>query len=437
MAIIQVVSEEANRSVEDLLKTVQQIASRLAIPEELLHDHLDDKDDLLAPYRRQAEDALLVLRDETRRPEWDELDEAQRAKIVFDILRLDGDEPWSTPGIRQLVDELTSPLPASLFAHILTHLLRPLFASHPSVHPSTTRAVPRAPTLSDLDAPQPFKSPSAWGAHCVLASCSERVDVEAHLGVIVPPTLVLMDDHAPLYRERGASVLSTWLGRVDPPVLRRMGLDALLLRSLTHSLALNPAEPMRHVLRPALVLAARQEPEKRAATYATIIDRAVLSAWTYAPAGPEGRPALVAAAQHLVVLCETCGTGIARWLQPIVAGLLDPLQYPPSAVVLAHFSANLEALLAVLITLRGTGRAARWRGRILDVLARVWVQTHERLALEEDEADRRAYERVRTRACNVYREIETQCPLVRAVEFKTLLSLDADLFSPLVSPASA
>lgn len=58
--------------------------------------------------------------------------------------------------------------------------------------------------------------------------------------------------------------------------------------------------------------------------------------------------------------------------------LLEPLQYSPSASQLPHFEANMHALLSVLRTLRGTHRVARWRGQVLDVLSRLWVQIRER-----------------------------------------------------------
>lgn len=45
---------------------------------------------------------------------------------------------------------------------------------------------------------------------------------------------------------------------------------------------------------------------------------------------------------------------------------------------MVHYNANLSALLHVVRTLGDTGRIARWRGQILDVLSRLWVQLNER-----------------------------------------------------------
>ena len=75
--------------------------------------------------------------------------------------------------------------------------------------------------------------------------------------------------------------------------------------------------------------------------------------------------------------------GSADTLQSIIPYLLDPLQYTPSAAVFAHFQANLSALLCVMRTCRSTGRMPRWRGQILDLISRLWVQLEERKGVDD------------------------------------------------------
>ena len=76
--------------------------------------------------------------------------------------------------------------------------------------------------------------------------------------------------------------------------------------------------------------------------------------------------------------------------QAIVPNLLSPLQFMPTAAVLPHYEANLSALLRVLQIVAPTGRGARWRGQILDVISRLAVQLGERgEAASEDSMLRR------------------------------------------------
>jgi hypothetical protein len=72
--------------------------------------------------------------------------------------------------------------------------------------------------------------------------------------------------------------------------------------------------------------------------------------------------------------------------QSIIPNLLDPLQYTPTTAVLPHYRANLSALLRVMKACRTTGRVAKWRGQIIDVLSRLWVQLDAEISLAQSES---------------------------------------------------
>lgn len=57
-----------------------------------------------------------------------------------------------------------------------------------------------------------------------------QIDVERLIGLVLPPTLVMMDDWEPAWRVRGVVVLESWREKVDPAILKRMGVDKLLLK---------------------------------------------------------------------------------------------------------------------------------------------------------------------------------------------------------------
>jgi hypothetical protein len=125
-----------------------------------------------------------------------------------------------------------------------------------------------------------------------------------------------MDDFEPAWRGRGCRVLSGWVKRFPVEIVKRMGLDKLLLDSTIHTLSLHPNPPLPHVLPLALDLVSMTtEGEKQADRLSEIVDKSLVKGWTYAPPGIEGRPVLVNLAHQLELLSEVIGTGIVRWLK--------------------------------------------------------------------------------------------------------------------------
>jgi hypothetical protein len=140
--------------------------------------------------------------------------------------------------------------------------------------------------------------------------------LEPKIGLIIPPTLTLMDDFDPAWRGRGCRVLEGWISRFPTEVMKRMGLDRLLLDSTIHTLSLHAKSPLPHVLPLALALVDRTtEGAKRAARLGEIMDKGLVSGWTYAPSGAEGRVISTNIAQQLEIMCGVMSTDIVRWLK--------------------------------------------------------------------------------------------------------------------------
>lgn len=210
--------------------------------------------------------------------------------------------------------------------HLLAGPVRTLFTKpHPMLDTTTTRAAHRPFGGSDAQADfqdaesQPWKAQAGWGCYNLLAWCVSLLpgeDIEANIGLILPPTLTMMDDWEAPWRGRGVFVLNAWIEKVDLVWMKRMGMDRLLLASLLHTLQLHTNPPLPQVLPTALRLIERtMEGKKKADTLAEVVDKALLSGWIYAPSGTEGRPVLVHIAQELELMCDALGTGITRWLK--------------------------------------------------------------------------------------------------------------------------
>lgn len=222
---------------------------------------------------------------------------------------------------------MTAHLDRPLIAlHILSNQLRHLFTQpHPLIHPETSRALrrpaggPEAQSDFHDSATQTFKTPPAWGCYNILSFCVAFLppdDIEKRIGVILPPTLTMMDDWDPAWRGRGCTVLGKWIDHFPTEMMRRMGLDKLLLDSLIHTLSLHSNPPLSQVMPIALKLIDRNfEGERKAERLSEIMDKALLQGWMYAPSGLEGRPVLINTAKELEMVCGSMGTGIVRWLK--------------------------------------------------------------------------------------------------------------------------
>src|ERR1700730_3578080 len=54
-------------------------------------------------------------------------------------------------------------------------------------------------------------------------------EYETHWHLIIPPVMTLLDDYEAKYKLQGVKIVSEMLGRVPPELLRRTGIDRLLL----------------------------------------------------------------------------------------------------------------------------------------------------------------------------------------------------------------
>lgn len=206
-----------------------------------------------------------------------------------------------------------------LSKYILSTVLRPLFSPHPYIFNNRAVAKPLggAEAMDDLQETSTYKTQQGWGSANLLywaSSVLPSVQLERHLNLILPPTLTMMDDWEPFWRLKGIWVLSGWLKNMDKEELKRRNLNSLLLKSLLHTLSLH-AKDSKVVLETIVqYLLDDFKDEKRADVLNEIVDKACISAWSYA-SGEDAKTMLIQAAEDWETLCGVMGTGIARWLK--------------------------------------------------------------------------------------------------------------------------
>ncbi|OXG45980.1 hypothetical protein J010_05704 [Cryptococcus neoformans] len=453
MAIVEEIGQGAGgsgyiwSSLDELLQSLVKLSKDLALPDTLVSGFMNEVDELgLEPYKIKSLQIVKEMVPKIKEVEtdwgWEEVSTDNQIRILGNIIRLHGVDSWSSIEVCNSINDISPHLPSSLPLNLLP-TLRPYFAPHPSLS-SASRPLKTTTGGKDVNMDmheiQPFKSAAGWGSHNILRWCASRLtadEVEKNLGLVLPPTLVMMDDYEPSWRETGATVLESWTFKLDPAVLHRMGLDALLLKSLIHTLSLHPNPPVYKVLPITLHLIEYTNPPGRERTelYGNIMEKHFVQGWVYAPSGIEGKVVSIGLAEELIIMCDLLGPAIVRWLKSIISHLLDPIQYPPTPPIIPHYKSNLTALLHLIRTIRATGRLARWRGQVLDILSRLWVQCQERKGIEdtEEEAMLKPLEEL---VKELFKEIALQIPSVIEVEYPQLLSLSTTMFKDLIAAST-
>jgi hypothetical protein len=176
-----------------------------------------------------------------------------------------------------------------------------------------------------------------------------------------------------------------------------------------HSISLHPTPPNPPVLVHGLttlfrLLSLIRDPtsEDYANEVALAVDQGIKDGWQYAPSGMDGIEMMVEIGMGVELVCKEIGLGIVRWLnvslfrccfsspseypsilidQDLIPGLLSSSYLPPSPYAVGLQLTNLHALHILLETISSTDRSERWRGQVLDALARNWVGVEEDLKL--------------------------------------------------------
>ncbi|KAF7799085.1 hypothetical protein EIP86_010315 [Pleurotus ostreatoroseus] len=349
----------------------------------------------LEEWRRAAYAVLCDLRTRlaaiARQEQQPELPLETRARVVYIAAQFDGDGAWVLDTTKDVAREILAPYdtPSSepdlaLLTHLLTHHIKPVFHSnpHPAVHLSTGRrlARPAGGRAGVLD----YYEAQAWkrrpGAPNVLAWCVRHIEgtmYERVWHLVIPPMMTLLDDYEVPYKTLGVRIVSEMLDRVPPELLRRTGMDGLILASL-HKCFPNLRDPgtpaLLRLAVPTCVqfIEATTPPgsKQRFDQLCAVFGDGVIGAvWFYS--GSE-RAALEASLDTLPVIVDALGVGVARYLKAIIPQLTYPLLTAPAHTTpLSTQLASARALRAVLAAC--APRAHRWRGDVLDAVCRCWV----------------------------------------------------------------
>ncbi|KAF9004777.1 hypothetical protein BDQ17DRAFT_1424610 [Cyathus striatus] len=428
------------------MSTLESTLDILHIPSEYARPSaLEDLDTqaILNEWKRRTGKVLRELKsiiedrkDDSERKSERGLEIDEEAELVFCVAPfLDDEAGWTTPESRSLADDI---LPASptvpLISYILKNKIKSLFSPspHPYLSRTTARALPRA--AGGPGAAQDYYEGQLWkeypGLGQVLHWCIEHIPTEKYeelWPLVIPPTMTLLDDYEEQFKIRGVYAISCMLKNVPPELLKRTGLDGLLRKSLSATVALQSA-PLLEASLTTLVDLIKATSTLGTEAYfdqlCELIGESIVNdTWFYAYDKPD---VLVASVKALVPIIEALQLGSARFLNALIPQLTHPLRpVPMQAPNTALQIASLRALNALIV--HCAPRMHEWKVTIVDGIARCWVDRFVDEREAKPDTDR---EQLKQLLQDAMCALALACPSVET-EIAQVAQLDRDLFREL------
>ncbi|KAI0751219.1 hypothetical protein C8Q80DRAFT_1156088 [Daedaleopsis nitida] len=392
-------------------------------------------------WKRRADEVLVSLRDYLRTRQ--AMDIQQEAEVAYATATFDGEEPWVSETSRATArDILSSFLNAKpdIVERILRDFVKPIFRPnpHPQVNVETGRKLPRPAggPLGHLD----FLEGQEWKNHPAIARalswCISQADsrtVEKLWHLYIPPIMTLLDDHQAPYKMRGVRLASQLLQIASADLLRRTGIDILLLNSFKTNLTFLHTSETPDLIRATVTASLRlteitttDGSNARFEQLCSLLGDSIIgNVWIYAA---NELDTIEASVNVLPDIVRVFDIGSARYLKALIPQLTFPLiPAPENGASMPFKQSSLRALCAVMLAC--APRIPKWRGTILDAILRCWIHVAEQR--HEHNAESVKLQKQLRSACAL---LTSTCePVVDDIkgEYTRVLALNPELFTPL------
>ncbi|KAI1785351.1 hypothetical protein LXA43DRAFT_1038675 [Ganoderma leucocontextum] len=392
----------------------------------------------LEEWKRTAYGVLCKLRDDLRALRF--ISAPCQAEIVYYTSPFDADGPWVLDSSREVARDIltTYATPAAdLQERVLRNFVKPIFQRnpHPSVNVETGRKLPRAAggPLGHLDYMEGQEWKNHPGVSSVMSWCLSHADtstVEKLWHLFVPPIMTLLDDYEAKYKLRGVQLVSQLLEASPPDLLRRTGIDSLILNSLKTCMAFLQHRETPNLIRATVPTSVRltelTTAEGSAARFdqlcALLGDDIIGNIWIYASNDPD---ALQASVDAIPTVVKALGVGTSRYLKGLIPQLVFPLIPAPDNG--ASIGSKLSSLEALCVVIKACApRIHKWQGTILEAILKCWVDLPDSNVEPEEQA------RLSDRCRSVCTLLARVCEPTVHKDYQRILSLDPALFGPLL-----
>ncbi|OCB84534.1 hypothetical protein A7U60_g8520 [Sanghuangporus baumii] len=365
---------------------------------------------------------------------------AQDAQTIASIAQLTGQEDWLADNTRRLAQEILDPtdINTELVKSVLENHVKPLFLTnpHPQLNLSTGRALHRS--AGGSMAAQDYYDEQAWKNHPGLANviswCIRRIsqdDYEQAWHLLIPPVMTFLDDHQSPYKLRGVMLVSDLLEKVPVTILKRTGIDQLLIASLFRAIMnihdnLSPRliRTTVPVVQRLIDMTTSPDSTERFDQLCNLLGDHIIGAiWVFAS---RERETIEASMDTLPSVVQALGAGTVRYLKALIPQCIHSIIL--NELVPRSRSLEVAALRALLSVIQACSpRMHCWKGTIIDGVGKYWVMSCE--SQEKTKEDEIAYSLVR----DIFTELSKACPSVLEDEYPRLLQVEPNLLQSIIA----
>ncbi|EKM59557.1 uncharacterized protein PHACADRAFT_181556 [Phanerochaete carnosa HHB-10118-sp] len=336
-----------------------------------------------------------------------------------------------------------------LIEAVLTQRVKAVFKlnTHPKVSAATGRSLSRP--VGGEGGAQDYYEGQLWkrypGLINVLDWCVKHLKpaaLEKLWHLVVPPVMTLLDDYEFKYKLLSLPIVDHLLDSAPGELLRRTGINELLITSfktaLTFLRAPETPQLIRSVIFTWLKLTERSTSPATANRFeqlwALLGEGIIETVWLY---GFNDADTIQASVEALPDVVRALGIGAARYLKALISQLVLALIPAPENSAPIAFQISSVRALDVLVA-ECAPRMHKWKGTILDGVCRCWASLVESGA---DNTDVRELKMALRETCGT---LAAACPSVATSldallqeEFRRLLEMDEQIFKALVAPSSS
>ncbi|KAJ3743501.1 hypothetical protein DFH05DRAFT_1618591 [Lentinula detonsa] len=373
-----------------------------------------------------------------------ELSIAEQADVVAAAASFDAHNSWTSPESRALATEILADFSEPnlpLMFQILEKNVNPLFRSnlHPSLNPSTGRKTDR-PAGGPMGT-HDFYETQAWKKYPAAANlvfwCLRHIqsqDYDRLWYLVIPPIMTFLDDWQVPYKLKGVQMVEDLLQHVPREVLKRTGVDGLILTSLNTCLAqLDDTESPQLIqtaisvsLSLSLLTTTPGSSMQFDQLCALLGERIIGAIWLYSY---DKLGVVQASVDSLPPLLNALGLGCCRYLKALIPQLLHPLL--PVSFTSHPVELQISSLRALTMIIHECPyRMSQWKGTIIDSISRCWVHSRDTQSVgDSSRRDSKLEEHLRS-SCEALAKV---CPSIIEEELRRLLVIDHDMFQELVA----
>ncbi|GET04355.1 hypothetical protein RCL_jg7779.t2 [Rhizophagus clarus] len=430
---------------------VVKLLERLRIPTCLsfVSGHATDISRLANTFKVQAELALKELQTLIRNATDNELDDEERIQIIVTCATFIGEELWTNSDLNKnaiaTIDLLTTLQPRRFptvtqmiqvfSSEILEKYVKPVFLKHTPVNVEKKNGKLKKQPIDFDIGNESWRGEIAQGSNilqwCILHL--KNTEIENIIGLIVPPTLSLIDDYNVNFKTRGVSILDHLLKELTPDIIQRTGLGEVFHEALSRCLTYQNEESHVPLLRQSfsaiislVSLTEKPNSEPRFIKYEQILSNNVVRGFIFSGDKIVIRIVLL---EQIPKLSQELEIVMVKYLGELMQIICDSLQVTfeftnKEQIIDLHYAAakGLEKIISTCWP-----RIPRYKGRILTSVASSWYQVM-RVEANNDVLKKSLYN-----VCQLLKLACAQNNVNIKKDIQALLELDSEMFEPLLN----